>query len=525
MRKKFNDVGLCIPEKHYMADTSEKIQAILRMVEEGSYFVINRPRQYGKTTTLYLLERELQRRPDYLPIFISFEGLGSESYASEQCFISAFLDELQGVFTYFEQEKLLQILDKGRSNTTLHQLSGWVTELVKSSQKTLVLMIDEVDKSSNNQLFLDFLAVLRTKYLAAARGRDATFHSVILTGVHDIKSLKLKIRPEDERKYNSPWNIAVDFTVDMSLHPHEIRSMLVDYVESTGVAMDTDAIAEQLYNYTSGYPFLVSKLCKLIDEDILHQPRWLAGDVEQAVNRILQLQNTNFDSLIKNLENNPELYALVEKLVLLGEQINYTQDSHLLHLGFMYGILARQGNVVKIHNRIYQERIYNYMATNLHIKSLLDSGLSNYTFQDAYVLPDGSLDMERVVSKFQEFMKQEYSRRDITFIERNGRLIFLAFLRPILNGRGYEFKEPQISEEKRLDIAVTYGSSKYVIELKIWRGNTAHQKGLRQLYDYLDRIGLDDGYLVVFDFTQQGQKEWKQEHFQVEEKDIFAVWV
>jgi hypothetical protein len=180
---------------------------------------------------------------------------------------------------------------------------------------------------------------------------------------------------------------------------------------------------------------------------------------------------------------------------------------------------------VKIHNRIYQERIYNYMATNLHIKSLLDSGLSDYTFQDAYVLPDGGLDMERVLTRFQEFMKQEYSRRDVAFIERNGRLIFLAFLRPILNGRGYEFKEPQISKEKRLDIAVTYGAFKYVVELKIWRGDTAHQKGLRQLHDYLNRTGLNSGYLVIFDFTRQGQKAWKQDHLQVKGKDIVAVWV
>jgi hypothetical protein len=151
--------------------------------------------------------------------------------------------------------------------------------------------------------------------------------------------------------------------------------------------------------------------------------------------------------------------------------------------------------------------------------------LGDYTFEASYILPDGGLDMQRVALKFQEFLKQEYSRRDTAFIERNGRLIFLAFFRPILNGRGYEFKEPQISEEKRLDIAVTYGSFKYVIELKIWRGETAHQKGLRQLHDYLDRTGLDTGYLVIFDFTQQGQKEWKRECLQVEGKEIFAVWV
>ena len=122
-------------------------------------------------------------------------------------------------------------------------------------------------------------------------------------------------------------------------------------------------------------------------------------------------------------------------------------------------------------------------------------------------------------------MKNEYSQRDQKFLERNGRLIFLAFLRPIINGEGYDFKEPQISEEKRLDIVVVFERQKEVIELKIWRGEEQHQKGLAQLYDYLDRTGLDHGYLVIFDFTQKGQKAWRQEHIQVKDKNIFAVRV
>jgi hypothetical protein len=247
--------------------------------------------------------------------------------------------------------------------------------------------------------------------------------------------------------------------------------------------------------------------------------------VDDAVSKILQLQITNFDSLIKNLENNPELYQLVEKIALFGEQVSYNQYSPIIHLGVLYGIFRRKQNTVDIHNRIYQEQIYNYMTTNLEIQTLIHTRLSDYTFQDNYVLPDNSLNIEKVLFKFQEFMKHEYSQRDKAFVECNGRLIFLAFLKPIINGRGYDFKEPQTSEEKRLDVAVVYGEQKYIIELKIWRGEAAHQKGLRQLHDYLDRTGLNAGYLIIFDFTQKGQKEWKQEKIQVEEKEIFAVWV
>ena len=142
MAKNFCTTGTCIPEKNYMVDLSNRIQQIINQyIESGQYFTINRARQYGKTTLLYLLEKEL-RKQDYLVLSLSFEAA------------------------------------------------------------------DEVDKSSDNQIFLSFLGLLREKYLKCQQGKDVTFHSVILAGVYDIKTLKLKLHPQEESKYNSPWNIA-----------------------------------------------------------------------------------------------------------------------------------------------------------------------------------------------------------------------------------------------------------------------------------------------------------------------------
>jgi predicted AAA+ superfamily ATPase len=76
MEKKFNVTGTCIPNKHYMVDTSNKIGKIMKLINSEEYFIINRPRQYGKTTTLFLLNKTLKEKEAYLPIKISFEGIG-----------------------------------------------------------------------------------------------------------------------------------------------------------------------------------------------------------------------------------------------------------------------------------------------------------------------------------------------------------------------------------------------------------------------------------------------------------------
>ena len=41
MKKKFNVTGICIPEKHYMVDISDKIKKIMNLIEDEEYFVIN----------------------------------------------------------------------------------------------------------------------------------------------------------------------------------------------------------------------------------------------------------------------------------------------------------------------------------------------------------------------------------------------------------------------------------------------------------------------------------------------------
>lgn len=89
-------------------------------------------------------------------------------------------------------------------NSGLSELFECLSVLCEMSSRPVVLMIDEVDSASNNQVFIDFLGQLRSYYLK--RDRIPIFHSVILAGTYDIKNLKLKLHSESEHQYNSPWN-------------------------------------------------------------------------------------------------------------------------------------------------------------------------------------------------------------------------------------------------------------------------------------------------------------------------------
>ena len=520
MAKKFNITGNCFAEDHFIADVSGKLEQVRKMIEEGDYFIINRPRQYGKTTTLYTMA-DMLKTQGYLVFNISFEGVGDAIFQDEKQFTAAFIRLLVRHAHNDAPELRQALLDTAPQIDNLDNLSEAITILLSKTPKKVVLLIDEVDKSSNNQLFISFLAMLRNKYLD--RKRVKTFHSIVLAGVHDVKSLKIKLRPDEEQKFNSPWNIATDFKVDMNLQPFEIKPMLDDYVSEKGVKMDTAAIAEDLFYYTSGYPFLVSKLCKMMDEDILPTKdvkEWTESDLEWAVKSLVLETNTNFESVIKNLENNPNLYKIVYKILIEGDYNDYNVHDPIISMGLMYGIF-RNGRGVKIHNKIYEELIYHYMSSKTRTE--LGTSLTNHTIGQNFKLANNALNLEKALMKFQLYMRENYSKHDRDFLEHNGRLVFLAFMRPILNGHGYDFKEAQISEERRLDVTITFYQHKYVAELKIWRGQVAHEEGLNQLANYLDRLNLNTGYLVVFDHKEI--KEWQSEWITYKDKKIFMVWV
>jgi hypothetical protein len=524
MAREFNVTGTCVATKHYMVDTSKKIDKVLELVEKGKYFTINRPRQYGKTTTISLLWKRLIADPDYFAIRMSFEGIGDAIFESDAAFSPQFVDIVADNINMRDKETATLIRNLSINVVDLKTLSQAITEWVRHINKKIVVIIDEVDKSSNNQLFVSFLGMLRDKYLKQNEGQEVTFHSVVLAGVYDVKTLKLKIASDFSGKLNSPWNIAADFKLDMSFNAIEIATMLVDYSKDKKIEMDIPAISERLYYYTSGYPYLVSKMCKIIDEEILPEKdgnRWEVEFVDLAFESITYpgYTTTIFDDLFKNLENNQELSEIVFNLVINGMNYEFNLNSTEINLGFIYGIWVDNKNKgCKIHNRIFEQRLFNYYLSKAELKN--DYEPSNFT--DKYYTKQG-LNHVVILQKFQEFFKENYSKKDQKFIEREGRLIFLSFLKPIINGKGYVFKEPVVGDERRTDIVVTYYNERDIIELKRWYGEKYHLKGLQQLSDYLDIYSLKKGYLLIFDFN--AGKQYREEMIQFGDKQIFAVWV
>ena len=304
-------------------------------------------------------------------------------------------------------------------------------------------------------------------------------------------------------------NIAADFHVDLSFGTSDIAGMLESYEQNHHTGMDTQCIAQLIYDYTSGYPFLVSSICKLVDERIVRRTSadgaraWTREDVLNAVRIFLSEQNTLFESLINKLEDYPELESTLRDLLFLGKEIPYVVGLRSIEMALMFGFVKKERHTIVIANRIFETLLYNLFLAS---PSMQQNVLYNEALRDKnQFICNGRLNMKLVLEKFVTHFDDLYGDRQQTFLEEDGRRYFLLYLRPIINGSGNYYIESRTRNMERTDVIVDYHGEQFIIELKLWRGNAYHERGERQLSDYLDHYHLDKGYMLSFDFNLKKQ--------------------
>lgn len=255
---------------------------------------------------------------------------------------------------------------KDENITDFEGLSRHITKMCTG--KRILLMIDEVDKVRNNRVFLDFLSVLREKYLNTQEELDETFQSVILAGVYDIKNIKLnminkglhELNSQEDERCNSPWNIATDFEVTMSFSSEEIATMLNKYEQDHKTGMSIIEIAEEIYVYTSGYPVLVSTICKTIAEK---SKDWTASGVVDAVKQLIESRTSLLKSLSQNLEANELIYKLMYDVLILGLRRSFVLTNPTIDLAHGYGFIRNSNGRVQVSNKVFERVMTDYFIS------------------------------------------------------------------------------------------------------------------------------------------------------------------
>lgn len=254
--------------------------------------------------------------------------------------------------------------------------------------------------------------------------------------------------------------------------------MLTDYKRDCHTGMDIKTVSGLIYDYTSGYPYLVSRICKRMDEraDLLSgqdeyaaDKNWSKAGVKAAVKELLLDPNTLFDDLRKKIEDYPEL----RHMLFNGKIFPYNPDNFVIGVGSMFGFIKEQNGMAVVANRIFETRLYNLVLS----EELMGSAIYQAALMDKnQFIQNGRLNMELVLQKFVEYFTDIYGNNSERFVEENVRKLFLLYMKPIINGKGNYYVEARTRDLRRTDVIIDYGGQQHAIELKIWRGEEYHRR-------------------------------------------------
>ena len=123
-----------------------------------------------------------------------------------------------------------------------------------------------------------------------------------------------------------------------------------------------------------------------------------------------------------------------------------------------------------------------------------------------FSIPTGQIDMESLLKNFRDFIARagfKILQVPDTPQESVGRHLLLAYLDQFVKDIGGFMHIEVQTGRGRMDIIVTHNQQKYIIETKIWRGESRYQAGKRQLAAYLRAEGVTGGDYVVFDHREK----------------------
>ena len=491
----FNTEGPVKKDKHYCLPPLQRwdLEEILSLIEREKYFLLHAPRQTGKTTYLLALADHLNRSGRYRTVYANIEPAQA---ARENVLMgmTAVVEQIaRGARDQIDDSQattLAESIIARSSGTTM--VEEFLTCWQQGANQPTVLLLDEVDALIGDTL-ISLLRQLRAGYPK----RPAQFpQTVVLCGVRDLRDYRIHASSEAAPiTGGGAFNIKAKSLRLGDFNEAEVRALLQEHTHDTGQGFAPEAL-DQVWELTQGQPWLVNALayetCFEMREGRDRSRSITVEMIEQAKENLILRRVTHLDQLADKLRED-RVRRVIEPMLAGTAPGEVAEDDrqYLVDLGLLRR--ANGGGLV-VANPIYREVLPRALA----------SGPQDSLPQIAptWLNADGRLNPERLLDAFLAFWRQHGQPLlgSALYHEIAPHLVLMAFLHRVVNGGGTLEREYAIGRG-RMDLCLRYGAVTLGIELKVWRDGEPDPltEGLEQLDGYLAGLGLDGGWLVIFD--------------------------
>jgi hypothetical protein len=178
-----------------------------------------------------------------------------------------------------------------------------------------------------------------------------------------------------------------------------------------------------------------------------------------------------------------------------------------MKFGIMFGFLLKGKEGVQIHNKIFEIRLANYFISK-NLRKWRENNATQSPVNE--IIKDSIFNMELCLSRFKKHYAEIYTVKDLDFLERDGKLIFMTYLKPLINGLGFYHFEPETRDHGKIDLVIDFLKQQFILELKIWQGDKHHEEAYEQLTNYLKSKNMNCGFLLTFDFRKKGDERFSE---------------
>ncbi len=487
----FNIAGPCMPKQHYMLPPGRRAVEAMDLIAQGRWFSLVAGRQTGKTTTLKWLADSLEARGDHLALWIDLENARDRSEPADAMpvVLGVLADALHA------QAPTVALPDAETTARWLETpdlaVSRYLQAVCKATALPVVLLLDEADVLVGPAM-VSFLTQLRSLYLD--RDRQPCPWSVVLAGSRSVRDYALTT--DDRRALSwlgsaSPFNVTVENVGLAHFTASEVAELTAQHTAETGQRFEEGANL-RVWVYSQGHPWLVSALADQCTRRDVTNPSMpiTAGHIDAAKETLITERRTHIDSLVARLRED-RVRRVIDPMIagrlLPGDML----DDDVAYVAGLGLIRLAEGSW-EVANPIYREVIPRALTF------LTQTSIAQKTAW--YVGPDGLLDVPKLMAAWQEFWREDghLAAEGFAYKESGPHLVMMAFLQRVVNGGGSIDREYALGRDA-LDLLVTWKTQRIAFELKIVRRPTTEAKGLAQLGGYLDALGLDEGWLVLFD--------------------------
>jgi hypothetical protein len=506
MNRFFNTTGPCVPGRHYLLSSSERLCEVAELIAREQYFVIHAARQSGKTTLLLDLCRSLEAGGQHRALYCSLESVQGFTDPAEG--IPCIVRGLISVLPSLRGIDLTGVTDPTDFADYTNALKLLLQRLCAALDKPLVLLFDEVDCLAEGTL-ITFLRQLRDGYVNRAGGLPYP-SSVALVGMRNIRDYKAQIRPGGTTLGSaSPFNIAAESLTLANFTEDEVGALYAQHTADTGQVFPPDAVA-RAFHWSQGQPWLVNALAREVVDKILgmdYGKPVTAALFDEAAERLILRRDTHLDSLVERLRE--ERVRRIVEPVITGDNPLWDTLEDDVRFVLDLGLLRHDRGILSPANPIYREVIARVLAWNAQ-EALGRTPRPPET--DSFRGTGGRLDMDRLLQGFQQFWRENadaWAGR-FDYAEAGPHLMLMAWLQRIVNGGGHIEREYALGMG-RVDLLVRFEGAAYPVEIKVRRDRDMEAEGIEQLSNYMDRGGAKEGWLVIFD--RRAERTWDERVF------------